>query len=98
MNPAVKIILLLLALPFLIVFFMIVMVPLALILLFFLLFMPSIRLFHFRRFSGTEQTASEHRRGDSPDDGNVLDVECTVVDSADNQDKNSSGQPPELNP
>ena len=91
MNPAAKLILFVLALPILIGVF-IVIIPLLILLLFLSFFIPSIRFFHImgsapRKGSHPEDISSE------PVEGEVLDVEYTVVDSTEADDDAGSGRP-----
>ena len=91
MNPAVKLILFLLALPILIGVF-IVIIPLLILLLFLSFFIPSIRFFHImgsapRKGSHPEDASSE------PVEGEVLEAEYTVVDSTEADDDAGSGRP-----
>ena len=91
MNPAAKLILFLLALPILIGVF-IVIIPLLILLLFLSFFIPSIRFFHImgsapRKGSHPEDISSE------PVEGEVLDVEYTVVDSTEAGDDVGSERP-----
>ena len=97
MNPAFKMLLFLLALPFLIVIFTVIILPLVILLLILSLFIPSVRVFHLF------QTPQGPVRRDSADgsataDDTVCDVKYTVVDTAENDspDQNASGSPPEL--
>ena len=93
MNPAVKFILFLLALPFLIGIFLFIILPLVILLLILSLFIPSIRIFH------TFHTPRGNGQPDPPRPDDTVEVECTVVESTENSDPESpSGQPPELNP
>ena len=83
MNPLVKILLFLLALPFLLIFFFGLVLPLAVILLVFFLLIPVFRPFTvFRYSSGSGQRRCEPEA--QPDDG-VLDVECTVVETGEDE-------------
>ena len=91
MNPAAKLILFVLALPILIGV-CIVIIPLLILLLFLSFFIPSIRFFHImgsapRKGSHPEDISSE------PVEGEVLDVEYTVVDSTEADDDAGSGRP-----
>ncbi|MBO4632780.1 MAG: hypothetical protein J5858_12720 [Lentisphaeria bacterium] len=98
MNPAVKLFLFLLVLPFLIGFFLVFILPLVIILLIFSLFIPSVRVFHIFQ-NRRERNCAEPFRSESGTDETVCDVECTVVESRPETEKNqSSDRPPELNP
>ena len=95
MNPAVKLIIFLLALPILIGIFLVI-VPLLILLLFLSLFIPSIRFFHIwgsapRKDSHPEDFSSE------PVEGEVLEAEYTVEETTDADGADSgSGTPPQL--
>ena len=79
MNPAVKLLLFLLALPILIGV-LIVIIPLLIFLLLLSLFIPSVRVFHL---AGSAPGKNSHPEDDpsAPEDGEVLEAEYTVVDS-----------------
>lgn len=94
MHPAVKIILFLLFLPILIFVFFTVVIPVVVILLILSLFIPSIRLFQVLHTRENPQSGKPHGN-EPPADDNVVDVECTVVDSTEEPDK-GTGNPPEL--
>lgn len=81
MRSLIKIILVLLVLPFLIVFFLTIVIPLGIILLFLSLFIPTIRLFHI---SEPPRTGSRRRDAGPADD--TVDVECTVVGTTEEKD------------
>ena len=92
MRSLVKIVLFLLVLPILIVFFFAIVIPLGIILLLLSLFIPSIRLFHiFETPRGS--TARKDPAGQTDD---TVDVECTVVDTAEEKD-GGAGQNKNLN-
>lgn len=87
MNPAVKLILLLLALPILIGIF-IVVIPLLIFLLALSLFLPSFRIFHvFQTPRGSGFQRAEPHRETADDD--VVEAEYTVVDSTETSDSRS---------
>ena len=89
MNPLVKILLFLLALPFLLIFFFGLVVPLVIILLVFSLLIPAFHPFTvYRSFPGSGQRRSKPAA--QPDDG-VLDVECTVVETGEDEPDRSAG-------
>lgn len=89
MNPLVKLLLFLLVLPFLLIVFFGLVLPLVIILLVFSLLIPAFRPFTvYRTFTGTGQQRS--RREAQPDDG-VLDVECTVVETGEDGPERPTG-------
>jgi|GEM_PF-1244233 len=94
MNSLVKLLLFLLALPFLLVIFFILLVPLLIVLLIWALCFPQkVRLYRFPGSTRKEETAAA-----GPGDDGVLDVECTVVDTEEGNTDRPSGNPPELKP
>ena len=96
MNPVVKLFLFLLFFPLMAGIFLIFILPLGMILLLLSLFMPSGRIFHI--FSHPRGRNTSSRPGPGTEDA-VYDVECTVVESRPEPEKEkSSGTPPELNP
>ncbi|MBO4648578.1 MAG: hypothetical protein J5806_10525 [Lentisphaeria bacterium] len=92
MRSLVKILLFLLVLPILIVFFFTIVIPLGIILLLLSLFIPSIRLFHI-----SETPRARNFRRDAGPADDAVDVECTVVDTTEENDR-GSGQNKDLNP
>lgn len=95
MNPAAKLLIFLLALPFMICFF-IVIIPLLLFFLLISLFIPSIRFFHL---SGSAPNINSHPADEHSEaaDGEILEAEYTVVDSTETTDgSGSDGRPPQL--
>ena len=89
MNHVVKLLIFLLALPFLLFFFFCLVLPLAVILMVVSLLIPAFRPFTvYRTFTGTGQRRS--RREAQPDDG-VLDVECTVVETGEDGPERPTG-------
>lgn len=77
MNNLLKILLFLLILPFLIVFGAIVILPVLFFLLVLICFMPSARIFH--HFQTRQPPRAEP---DRPAAEEVIDVECTVSETA----------------
>ena len=97
MNPAAKILLFLLAAPFLLAVFLLI-VPLLIVLLIFSLFVPSIRIFHLSRFpyGNAERKAAGREEPPFGEDA-VYDVECTVVEtSEESEEHDAAGQQPKL--
>lgn len=95
MNPAAKLLLFLLALPFLIGIF-IVIIPLLLFFILLSLFIPSIRFFHL---SGSAPNINSHPADEHSEsaDGEILEAEYTVVDSSETTGGSSTdGRPPQL--
>ncbi len=93
MNSLFKLLLFLLALPFLLVIFSILLIPLLIVLLIWALCFPQkVRLYRFHGRTRNGEAAA------GPEDDGVLDVECTVVDTEDGNTDRSSGNPPELKP
>ena len=87
-----KFLLFLVALPFLLVFFVGLVLPLLLLLLVFYLFIPSIRPISFFRSSpGSRQRRRESAEAKPRPDDTVLDVECTVVDTTEDDPDHSAG-------
>ena len=93
MQSLVKFLLFLLALPFLIIIFFTIVIPLGISLLFLALFIPSIRLFHI---SGPPRGSSARQDAEPSDD--TVDVECTVVETAEEKDGGAPGHHKDLNP
>ena len=96
MNPAAKLLLFLLALPFLIGI-MIVIVPLLIFFILLSLFIPSIRLFHL---SGSAPNINSHPADEPAEsaDGEILEAEYTVVDSTETSNgSGSDNRPQQLN-
>ena len=92
MNSFVKLLLFLLALPFLLIIFFILLIPLLIVLLVSALFFPQkVRMYRCPGSSGKKGSGTA-----GPEDDSVLDVECTVVDTEDGSSDRASGNPPEL--
>ena len=95
MNPVVKLLIFLLVLPFLLIVFFGLIVPLVIILLVLSLLIPAFHPFTvYRTFTGSGQQRSKPEA--KPDDG-VLDVECTVVETGEDEPgrPGETGQLPE---
>jgi len=93
MQSLVKMLLFLLVLPFLVIVFFAIVVPLGIILMFLSLFIPSIRLFHIFE----TPRGNPVRRDSAESTDNTVDVECTVVGTTEETD-GSSDQNKDLKP